>query len=51
MVTREQIAAALRGGQTVPGQAAPGETGDDKLKRYLKKGQDLFIPRGQRGSR
>ncbi len=43
----ERIAAALRGGQT-PGTtnaSAPGETPQDKLKRYLKNGQDLFIPK------
>lgn len=42
----ERIAQALRGGQVIAGQAsAPGETAEDKLKRYLKKGQDLFIPK------
>lgn len=40
----ERVAAALRGGMPVPGQqAAPGETPQDQLQRYLKKGQDLFI--------
>lgn len=42
----ERVAAAIRGGRTPAGQAgAPGETSDDHLKRYLKKGQDLFIPK------
>jgi hypothetical protein len=44
--TNERIAAALRGGAPMPGQpTAPGETPHDQLQRYLKKGQDLFIPK------
>lgn len=42
----EKIAAALRGGalgSNAPG--APAETAKDKLQRYLKTGQDLFIPK------
>lgn len=39
----ERIAAAIRGGQPAPGASAPGETNHDRLQRYLKKGQDLFI--------
>lgn len=41
----ERIAAALRGGQTVPGASAPGETALDRSLRYIKKGQDLFYPK------
>lgn len=43
----ERIAAAIRGGRPMPGGAggAPEETAHDKLQRYLKKGQDLFIPK------
>lgn len=42
----ERIAAAIRGGQPMPGaQGAPNETGADRLQRYLKKGQDLFVPK------
>jgi hypothetical protein len=41
----ERVAAAIRGGQPAPGQTVPGETGQDRLSRYLKKGQDLFIPK------
>lgn len=41
----ERVAAALRGGQPVDGQNAPGETNLDRAQRYLKKGQDLFIPK------
>lgn len=42
----ERVAIAIRGGSPMPGQAsAPEETGDDRLKRYLKKGQDLFLPK------
>lgn len=41
----ERIASAIRGGRSAPGQDAPGETHQDKLQRYLKKGQDLFIPK------
>lgn len=42
----ERVAAAIRGGQPTPGQpGAPGETNHDRLQRYLKKGQDLFIPK------
>lgn len=45
----EQIAAALRGGHTPPGATgAPGETSQDKLQRYLKAGQDLFIKKNRR---
>jgi hypothetical protein len=48
--TNEKIAAALRGGQTGPGGAgaAPQETAGDRGKRYLKTGQDLFIPKSRR---
>lgn len=45
----EKIAAALRGGQNpsnAPG--APHESADDRLKRYLKSGQDLFVPKKRR---
>lgn len=44
--SNEKIAAALRGGQT-PANAsgAPVETAKDRLQRYLKTGQDLFIPK------
>lgn len=41
----ERIAAALRGGQTPSNAPAPGETPQDRLKRYLKSGQDLFLPK------
>lgn len=42
----ERVAAAIRGGRPAPGQVgAPGETPTDQLQRYLKKGQDLFIPK------
>lgn len=45
----ESIAAALRGGRTPSGAAgAPEETSKDKLQRYLKQGQDLFIPKKRR---
>lgn len=45
----EQIAKALRGGTTPEGQQSPpGETPDDRSRRYLKTGQDLFFPRGQK---
>ena len=48
--TNEKIAAALRGGQTGPSGvgAAPQETPGDRGKRYLKAGQDLFIPKSRR---
>lgn len=42
----ERIAATIRGGQAMPGsQSQTGETPADQLQRYLKKGQDLFIPK------
>lgn len=42
----EQVAAALRGGQPMPGSASStGEQAVDVKARYLKTGQDLFIPR------
>lgn len=43
----ERIAAALRGGQMPPSPngAAPNETPKDRLQRYLKTGQDLFLPK------
>lgn len=47
----ESIAASLRGGMNpsnVNG-AAPNETGEDRLKRYLKQGQDLFIRKPRKG--
>lgn len=44
----ESIARALRGGQTPDGQQAPpGETPEDRLRKYMKKGQDLFFPKRQ----
>lgn len=42
----DRVAAALRGGQAIAGQGnAPAETDLDRASRYLKKGQDLFIPK------
>ena len=42
----EGIANALRGGQNPTNvSGAPQETADDRLKRYLKTGQDLFLPK------
>ena len=47
--TNERVAVSLRGGNASPGAGgAPEETGDDRLKRYLKKGQDLFMPKRPR---
>ena len=44
--TNERIASALRGGTPMAGNGAgPAETGQDRLNRYLKKGQDLFMPK------
>jgi len=45
----ESIAVSLRGGavQNTHG-AAPNETADDRTKRYLKTGQDLFYPKSRR---
>ena len=42
----ERIAAALRsGGNANTHGAAPEERGDDRAKRYMKSGQDLFFPK------
>lgn len=42
----DKIARALRGGINPDGAAgAPSETLDDKRRRYLKQGQDLFFPK------
>lgn len=42
----ERVAAAIRGGHSPSGpQGGPGETPEDRLQRYLKKGQDLFTPK------
>ena len=42
----DRVAAALRGGQAMAGSGnAPEETPLDRASRYLKKGQDLFIPK------
>jgi hypothetical protein len=46
----EGIARTLRGGNAPAsnGASAPDETPDDRTKKYLKKGQDLFFPKQSR---
>lgn len=48
--TNENIARALRGGNTPAGGVggAPQETPQDRARKYLKTGQDLFYPKVRR---
>lgn len=45
----EKVAVALRGGQPPSEGRGPNETPEDRGRRYMKAGQDLFWPKARKG--